>query len=156
MRRSKESLVRMVNLWRCGRIHVVSFVIGCTKWQRCFAGKWGYDFVQWGETGDDGHGYLVVDIQGRALGGVVVRWCLYKDCPPGWFLDWVWIAPTYRRQGLLKKLWETCDRQYPGILPRPPFSLAAAMFIQGIESLPARGRDYARHTVISIKNGKPP
>jgi hypothetical protein len=37
-----------------------------------------YDFVQWDETSDDGHGYLLVDADGRALGGAVVRWREYK------------------------------------------------------------------------------
>ena len=107
-----------------------------------------YDFVQWDETGDDGHGYLLVDGEGRALGGAVVRWREYKEFT-GWFLAWVWIAPPHRRQGLLKTLWEMCRRQYPGILPEPPFSYEAAMFIQGIEDLPEKVRQYAREIALN-------
>jgi acetyltransferase ESCO-like protein len=51
-----------------------------------FRREGGYDFVQWDETSDDGHGYLLIDAEGRALGGAVVRWREYKDLPPGWFL----------------------------------------------------------------------
>jgi hypothetical protein len=71
----------------------------------------------------------------------------YEGHAPEWILDWVWIAPPYRRQGLLRKLWEMVSGRYPGILPEPPFSYEAAVFIQGIETLPENVREYALKTV---------
>ena len=37
-------------------------------------------------------------LAGQSCGGVNTKTFL-----PGWFLAWVWIAPPYRRQGLLKR-----------------------------------------------------
>jgi hypothetical protein len=104
----------------------------------------GYDFALWSEYGDDdGHGILVVGSDGRALGGAVVRWRRWSDRPDGWVLAWIWIAPPYRRQGWFRRTWETVSREFPGILPEPPYSVAAAAFIQGLEELPSEARDYA-------------
>jgi hypothetical protein len=101
---------------------------------RTFKREMKFDFVQWGEDNDDGHGCIIADEAGRAIGGFVVRWRgdYYPpetpDWAKGWALTWVWIAPPYRRQGWLRRTWQTLTCCYSGIIPEPPFSPAAATF----------------------------
>jgi hypothetical protein len=92
----------------------------------------GYDVPPWDEKENDGHGYLIVDYEGRALGGTAVCWQEWTNSPACWVLDWIWIAPPYRRQGMMRKTWEMCREKYPGIIPRPPFSAAAKAFFRTV------------------------
>jgi hypothetical protein len=86
------------------------------------------DFSPCNDRKDSGHrGHIITDAEGRALGAFGVRWRDYRDTP-GWMMTWAWIAPPYRRQGLLRQAWEMAVQTYPGIDPEPPFSCAAANF----------------------------
>lgn len=107
----------------------------------------GYDFPMWGERGDDGNGYIFTDAEGRALGGCAVRWREWKNATPGWVLQWIWVAPPHRRQGLMRSAWEMLTRQYEGIIPEPPLSRPAAQFFQGVNGLPERIRKWVQHTL---------
>jgi hypothetical protein len=89
----------------------------------------GYDFLNW-RYGSSG-GYLVADADGRALGGFAVihggyddRW---KNQP---FLDWIWIAPPYRRRGLMKQAWAMLSCRYPSIIAPPPYTEQSAPFFE--------------------------
>ena len=111
----------------------------------------GYDFIMWGEDGDDGDGYIITSPTGRALGGCSMRWRDdWEDAPPVWALQWIWIAPPYRRQGLMRDTWTMLTGKYGAVFPEPPYSLAAARFLHDAESLDrlsAKFRDVVRATV---------
>jgi hypothetical protein len=85
----------------------------------------GYDFIMWSDAGNDYGGFLIVDPDGRALGGFAVQ--LDTD-PPS--LRWIWIAPPYRRRGWLRQSWKMLTERFPGIVPEPPFSPAAEAFFR--------------------------
>jgi hypothetical protein len=74
----------------------------------------GVDFPPYDENEDDGEGYILVDADGRALGGCTVRWQEYSNAPPRWVLAWIWIIPSHRRKGLLRATWEMAKSGYPG------------------------------------------
>jgi hypothetical protein len=83
----------------------------------------GYDFPMWSDTGRETGGFLIVDLDGRALGGLAVRLE-----PPR--LRWIWVAPPYRCQGWMRRSWEMLSERFSGILPEPPFSPAAEAFFR--------------------------
>ncbi len=95
-----------------------------------------YDFIMWPESGGDGEGFILTDSDGRALGGCAVQWCEWSDAPACWVLQWIWIAPPYRRQGLLRDTWSMLTTKYDGIIPDRPYSPEAARFFLSLSNLP--------------------
>ena len=83
----------------------------------------GYDFPMWNESGSESRGFLIVDLEGRALGGFAVG-----HDRRSMTLRWIWIAPPYRRQGWMRRSWEMLTDRFPGIMPEPPFSPAAEQY----------------------------
>jgi hypothetical protein len=96
------------------------------------------------EEGDSGHGFLITDRDGRVLGGGTIRVREYSNAPSHWALYWIWVAPSFRREGLLKATWEMAKASYNGIEPDPPFSREAAMFFCGRSDVSERITRYAR------------
>jgi hypothetical protein len=111
---------------------------------RIFKKEFGCDFTLYDESGDDGHGFIIADPQGRAIGGTTVRLIKYKEGPPRWTFCWIWIAPAYRRKGLMLQTWQMVKDAYPTIEPDPPFSKSAALFFADREDVSERIRHYAR------------
>ena len=103
-----------------------------------------YDFVMWTESGCDGQGFILTDSDGRALGGCAVQWGEWSDVPACWVLQWIWIAPSYRRQGLLRDTWSMLTAKYDGIVPGPPYSPEAARFFLSLGNLSAHVESAAR------------
>jgi hypothetical protein len=100
------------------------------------------DFAPWPELTEAQYvdqqtvGYLLTNGEGRALGGAAVGWKDSSDHPGGWWLHWVWIAPPYRRCGLMRRLWTELAAQYPGLLPEPPYTASSASFVLSLPNLP--------------------
>jgi hypothetical protein len=46
-----------------------------------------------------------------------------------WTLDWIWLHPYVRGNGILKEHWNKFNELYPGFLPMPPFSNAMKHFL---------------------------
>lgn len=111
---------------------------------RVFKREFGCDFTMYSEEGDPGHGFLITDRDGRALGGGTIRMREYSNAPSHWALYWIWVAPSFRREGLLKATWEMAKASYNGIEPDPPFSREAAMFFCGRPDVSERITRYAR------------
>ena len=57
--------------------------------------------LQYEEEIDLAQAFIIADQAGRSIGTYVVRW-QESDAPPRWVLMWIWIAPAFRRQGLLR------------------------------------------------------
>lgn len=79
---------------------------------RAFAFKreMGFDFVQWSKS--DGElaagkvfGYLLTNEDKTIVGAASFRNREYDSEGAFWELDWVWIAPKYRKKGILKSRW---------------------------------------------------
>ena len=111
----------------------------------------GYDFVMWDEGGDDGDGFIITSPDGCALGGCAMCWRDdWKDAPSIWGLQWIWIAPPYRRQGLMRGTWAMLTSKYDAVYPEHPYSAGMARFLRDAEhldELPAPFGDYVRAAV---------
>ena len=107
----------------------------------------GYDFIMWDASGDDGQGFILTDSDGRALGGCAVRRREWSNAPACWVLQWIWVAPPYRRQGLLRNTWLMLTAKYDGIIPEPPYSLGVARFLLSLGNLSELVESAARHAV---------
>ena len=44
-------------------------------------------------------------LMGSVLGGCAFRWREWAGAPAAWALQWAWVAPPYRRQGVLTRRW---------------------------------------------------
>ena len=60
------------------------------------------------------------------------------------YCRWIWIAPPYRWQGLLRDTWSMLTAKYDGILPAPPYSPEAARFFLSLGNLSAHVESAAR------------
>ena len=96
----------------------------------------GYDFMMWQADGDDGHGYIMADNTGRAIGGCVVRWREYSNGLSFWALQWIWVAPCHRRKGWMRRMWNELAQKHSGLIPEPPFSDTGAAFVRGLPGMP--------------------
>ena len=100
-----------------------------------FKREFGYDFVQWGSpTGDDDpdvQGFLFNDGQGKIAGACAFRRRIYDD-QAWWALQWVWIAPKYRRSGLLSDRWLRLRREFGDFHVEPPVSESMAAFLRNM------------------------
>ena len=81
-----------------------------------------YDFLPYRASSIERGGFILTDVEGRALGGGGIGRTGYTNLPPGPVLTWVWIAPPWRRQGLFTSLWRQLEKLHPRIYPEPPFS----------------------------------
>lgn len=109
-----------------------------------------FDCPPYHSSGDPADGYILTDAEGRGIGGCTVRWQEYENAAPRWVLSWIWIAPAYRRNGLMRQTWEMVKSRYEGIEPDPPFSRPAAMFFRHREDVPDRIRAWAEHATIVL------
>ena len=108
-----------------------------------FKREFGCDFVMWESSGDDGIGFIITDREGRAWGGCALRWREWSNAAPSWALQWIWVAPAYRRQGLLRETWGMLTRNFRGVIPEWPYSPAMARFLLSCSDLPDVVRRYA-------------
>lgn len=101
-----------------------------------------YDFVQWeSPTGDSDrkvHGFLFTDDNGVIKGAAAFRWREPPSPePPFWGLQWIWVCPRYRRQGLLESRWKALRQRFGDFLVESPISHSMQAFLEkhGDESL---------------------
>jgi len=100
-----------------------------------FKREFRYDFVQWpgSETHrvDAGwHGYLFT----AGADGTIAGACAFfnpeaKEGGEEWALQWIWVAPKYRRQGILLERWPVFVERYGDFYIEPPLSEAMKGFI---------------------------
>jgi hypothetical protein len=97
-----------------------------------FRREFHYDFVQWGSrTGDNDpkvHGFLFCDERSAIVGACAFR---HRQGTTGehWALQWIWICPRCRRQGLLKQRWPELRRRFGDFLVEAPVSEAMKAFL---------------------------
>lgn len=101
---------------------------------RAFKREFQYDFVQWGSRRADNDPHvqgILFDLpDGRIVGACAFRWREYEELPaPFWGLQWVWIAPGFRRQGVLSSRWTMLRERFGDFLVEPPVSDAMQTFL---------------------------
>lgn len=100
--------------------------------------------------GADCIGYLLHDqtlgdyeeMYANIVGGACFRWRQYEGQNPNWWLQWVWIFPSYRNHGmfdrikmdrnlsLMDKAWEVFERHHPEFIVEGPYSQAMRAFLK--------------------------
>ena len=99
---------------------------------RAFRREFGYDFVQWDspvDTDPNMAGYLFGDKEGRIVGACAFRFREYADeTAPRWGLQWVWVCPKYRRQGVLAARWAYFKERFGDFHIEGPVSKAMEAF----------------------------
>jgi len=108
-----------------------------------FKREFGCDFVMWDESGDDCKGFIFADQDGRARGGCALKWREWSNSAPAWALQWIWVAPPYRRRGILREAWCMLTKEFAGVIPEWPYSPAMAQFLLSCNDLPEVVRRYA-------------
>lgn len=108
----------------------------------------GYDFPQWtsppdhGASSEEGIGYLLTDgKEPPTIAGA----CCFRDRAEGWTLDWVWLAPKYRRAGILQKYWARFVATYGDFGFEPPLSEAMQSFVM------KHGTEAQRQTLAALR-----
>lgn len=101
---------------------------------RAFKREFHYDFMQWGsERKDDDpdvHGFLLDLPDGRIAGACAFRLRTFSDGrAPRWGLQWVWIAPQFRRSGVLARRWLGLRERFGEFRVEGPVSPAMQAFL---------------------------
>lgn len=69
------------------------------------------------------HAILMIERDDIAVGVVAFsngqQW---SNVPPGWLMMFAWVAPEWRRQGVLSRRWDAWRAQYDDFIPCPPLS----------------------------------
>ena len=101
-----------------------------------------YDFVQYhpNDTDDyrafiwDEHRYESLARPHSVVGAACFRWREWTDAPHGYALQWVWIHPFFRRQGLLREAWPHFQEQFKDFVAEAPLSLAMKQFLKKVDA----------------------
>ncbi|WP_137917225.1 hypothetical protein [Hydrogenophaga sp. 2FB] len=97
-----------------------------------FKREMGFDFPQWtdppakGRTTEEGVGYLLADSREPAT---IAGACAFRQRDGTWTLDWAWLAPKYRRTGVLQRYWTRFVAAYGDFDLEYPLSDAMRDFV---------------------------
>lgn len=94
-----------------------------------------YDFVQWGESGSrdtdpNARGFLFADDDRRIVGAAAFRLRDTENQESFWGLQWVWIAPKYRRSGILDQRWPKFREKFGDFWVESPVSESMQRFLK--------------------------
>jgi hypothetical protein len=106
-----------------------------------FKREMGFDGTQWGyerDTDPTVHGFLMT-IEGGAIAGA----CCFRRDGERWSLFWIWIAPQYRRSGIVSRRWSAFVASFGDFSIEPPISPAMQAFV--LECGSARQKEEMRN-----------
>jgi hypothetical protein len=96
-----------------------------------FKREFGYDFIQWGKpksTDPDARGFLFLNSEAIIVGACAFRHREHQDAR--WqALQWIWIAPKYRRSGILSSYWHELRSIIGDFHVEPPVSAEMQAFL---------------------------
>lgn len=103
---------------------------------RFFKEEFGYDYTQWGGNNFyknknprwQGHLFSINE-DGRPTGRIGGACGFYFKDFNQWSLAWAWVAPPYRRSGLLTQRWQSFLEHYGDFMLETPLSPAMQSFI---------------------------
>ena len=107
---------------------------------KAFRCEQNYDIVQWsrdGEHSPEVRGFLFTDRsetvhKGTIQGACCFRWRNFQDRQSCWSLDWIWLAPPVRRQGILSGTWPKFVATYGRLHVAQPLSTAMQRFVSKV------------------------
>lgn len=93
-----------------------------------------YDFLQWDgganrPASGDCHGYLFAANDTEHQGVIAGACAFFPEKEGRWCLGWIWIAPKYRRKGVLESRWSSFLEQYGDFTIEHPLSTAMHEFV---------------------------
>lgn len=96
-----------------------------------------YDFTQWNaerglpdtESSKNIHAILLTEDPNLIVGAASFSWTLWTNYAPSWNLNFVWIAGTWRRKGVLSKRWPAWLQTYGAFTVESPWSDAMWAFL---------------------------
>lgn len=101
-----------------------------------FRREFSYDFVQWpgswmkpADEGWEGHLFALGE-EGTVAGACAFMQSAPDKENPGWALQWIWVAPKYRRSGLLEARWPEFLTLYGDFHIEHPISPAMQEFVR--------------------------
>ncbi|WP_439125935.1 MAG: C2H2-type zinc finger protein (plasmid) [Pseudomonas rhizophila] len=99
-----------------------------------FRREFGYDFIQWpgGSTTrapSDWRGHLITGPGGEIAGACAFMHTTARKAEGEWSLQWIWIAPKFRRLGLLEARWADFLQRYGDFDLEKPLSEAMVTFL---------------------------
>lgn len=102
---------------------------------RQFKSELEFDFVMWGastvkDTDPDVHGFLFPDDSGIFPTGTIVGACAFRRREDYWALQWMWLAPKVRRQGILARRWPMFLERFGDFVVEAPLSDAMKAFVR--------------------------
>jgi hypothetical protein len=102
---------------------------------RQFKREMGFDFVMWGkstvkDTDPNVHGFLFPDDSGICPDGTIVGACAFRRREDHWGLQWMWLAPKVRRQGILARRWPMFLERFGDFVVEIPLSVAMQAFVR--------------------------
>lgn len=102
---------------------------------RQFKREFGFDFVMWGaktakDTDPKVHGFLFPDDSGVCPPGTIVGACAFRWREDHWGLQWMWLAPKVRRQGILARRWPMFLERFGNFVVERPLSDAMQAFVR--------------------------
>ena len=117
-----------------------------------FRREFRYDFLQYGEAEDDPTHCAFLWLPMEQMSGWfchVIGACCFRQRDTGMSLQWIWLHPYYRRQGLLSYQWPRFQEKFgKDFLVEGPVSYAMEQFL--------RKRDYIefRHEGMLLPTSK--
>lgn len=104
-----------------------------------FRREGGFDFVQYSATEDDQRRQAYLWLPKRwikyprpVVGACCFRWREYTQEEPAWALQWIWLHPYQRGQGLLMDAWPYFKQEYGDFSVEPPLSGAMEGFLKKV------------------------
>lgn len=99
-----------------------------------FRREFGYDFIQWPGSSStrapsDWGGHLFAGPGGEIAGACAFMHSTSRKPEGGWSLQWIWIAPRFRRMGLLEARWVDLLQKYGDFDLETPLSDAMLAFL---------------------------
>ena len=91
-----------------------------------------YDFIQWGlppkkgRPREDGIGYLLAEVNTPST---IVGACAFRERSGTWTMDWAWLAPKYRRRGVMQRYWHRFVEAFGDFPLEYPLSEAMREFV---------------------------
>jgi hypothetical protein len=104
-----------------------------TNRARLFRSELEFGHVGWDEKEytppEKGRAYLFAgDNLGTIAGACCFRWRDFTNAMPTWAMQWAWIAPPFRRQGIMSRHWPDLLARFGDFVLEPPLSNAMDAF----------------------------
>ncbi|WP_116826505.1 MULTISPECIES: C2H2-type zinc finger protein [Pseudomonas syringae group] len=99
-----------------------------------FRREFGYDSIQWPggsstRAPSDWRGHLFAGPGGEIAGACAFMHTTSRKAEGEWSLQWIWIAPRFRRMGLLETRWADFQQRYGDFDLEKPLSEAMVTFL---------------------------